>query len=67
METFIRKALGLRAHRVVKIQEDEAARNLVVHLVVWVGRDRDAATMKRFFAWLGPRRARAIHTVCCDM
>jgi hypothetical protein len=32
--------------------------------VVWVGRDRDAATMERFFAWLGPRRARAIHTVC---
>ena len=32
METFIRKALGLRAHRVVKIEEDEAARNLVVHL-----------------------------------
>jgi len=35
--------------------------------VVWVGRDRTAATMERFFAWLGPRRARAIHTVCCDM
>jgi transposase len=35
--------------------------------VVWVGRDRDAATMERFFSWLGPRRARAIHTVCCDM
>jgi transposase len=35
--------------------------------VVWVGRDRDATTMERFFAWLGPRRARAIHTVCCDM
>jgi transposase len=35
--------------------------------VVWVGRDRDSATMERFFTWLGPRRARAIHTVCCDM
>lgn len=35
--------------------------------VVWVGRDRTTATMERFFAWLGPRRARAIHTVCCDM
>ena len=31
-ETFITKAHGLRAHRVVKIEEDEAARNLVVHL-----------------------------------
>jgi transposase len=35
--------------------------------VVWVGRDRSATTMARFFGWLGPRRARAIHTVCCDM
>ena len=35
--------------------------------VVWVGRDRTTATMARFFAWLGPWRARAIHTVCCDM
>jgi transposase len=35
--------------------------------VVWVGRDRTTATMKRFFGWLGPRRARSIHTVCCDM
>jgi transposase len=35
--------------------------------VVWVGRDRTAATMARFFAWLGRRRARSIHTVCCDM
>jgi transposase len=35
--------------------------------VVWVGRDRDTATMERFFTWLGPRRARVIHTVCCDM
>jgi transposase len=35
--------------------------------VVWVGRDRNAGTMQRFFAWLGPRRARSIHTVCCDL
>jgi transposase len=35
--------------------------------VVWVGRDRTTETMERFFTWLGPRRARAIHTVCCDM
>jgi transposase len=35
--------------------------------VVWVGRDRDATTMERFFAWLGPRRAATIRTVCCDM
>lgn len=35
--------------------------------VVWVGRDRTRATMERFFRWLGPRRARAIHTACSDM
>lgn len=32
MEAFIRKALGLKAHRVVTIEEDEAAGKLVVHL-----------------------------------
>jgi transposase len=35
--------------------------------VVWVGKDRDEATVQRFFAWLGTRRARAIRVVCCDM
>jgi transposase len=35
--------------------------------VVWVGRDRTYATMERFFHWLGPQRARTIHTVCSDM
>jgi len=35
--------------------------------VVWAGRDRTRATMERFFRWLGPRRRRAIHTVCSDM
>jgi transposase len=35
--------------------------------VVWVGRDRTRATVAAFFRWLGPRRARAIHTVCSDM
>ena len=35
--------------------------------VVWVGKDRDEGTLQRFFAWLGPRCARAIRVVCCDM
>src|SRR4029453_1668867 len=35
--------------------------------VIWGGRDPKTATMQRFFTWLGPQRARAIHTVCCDM
>lgn len=35
--------------------------------VVWIGRDRTATTMERFFTWLGPHRARSIHTVCSDM
>jgi transposase len=32
METFIRKTLRLKAHRVVKIEEDEAAGELTVYL-----------------------------------
>ncbi|MBZ5637442.1 MAG: ISL3 family transposase [Acidobacteriia bacterium] len=35
--------------------------------LVWIGENRDADTMKRFFEWLGPRRARSIVIVCCDM
>jgi transposase len=35
--------------------------------LVWVGRDRDRETMEAFFAWLGPRKARSIRVVCCDM
>ena len=32
METFIRKGLRLKAHRVVTIEEDDAAAELVIHL-----------------------------------
>ncbi len=35
--------------------------------VLWIGKDRDEATLDRFFAWLGQPRARAIQVVCCDM
>lgn len=35
--------------------------------LVWAGENRDADTMRRFFAWLGPRKARSIVIVCCDM
>jgi len=35
--------------------------------LVWIGEDRDTATMERFFKWLGPRRGRSIQVVCCDM
>lgn len=35
--------------------------------LVWIGENRDTATMERFLAWLGPRRARAVRAVCCDM
>lgn len=35
--------------------------------LVWAGENRDAETMKRFFAWLGARRARSVVLVCCDM
>jgi len=35
--------------------------------LVWIGENRDAETMKKFFEWLGARRAHAILIVCCDM
>lgn len=35
--------------------------------LVWIGENRDADTMQRFFTWLGSRKARSIVIVCCDM
>jgi transposase len=35
--------------------------------VIWIGKDRDEGTLQRFFAGLGPRCARAIRVVCCDL
>jgi transposase len=35
--------------------------------LVWIGENRDAETMRRFFNWLGRRRAHSIVIVCCDM
>jgi hypothetical protein len=32
METFIRRALELKVHRVVRVEADEAERELVVHI-----------------------------------
>ena len=32
LETYIRKALGLKAHRVVRVDHDETAREVVVHI-----------------------------------
>lgn len=32
--------------------------------LVWAGENRDAPTMAQFFAWLGPRRKRALQLVC---
>jgi transposase len=41
--------------------------DLVRRQLIWIGENRDAATMERFFHWLGSRRARSIRVVCCDM
>jgi len=37
------------------------------HVLLWVGQDRTAETLNAFFAELGRRRCRTIHTVCMDM
>lgn len=41
--------------------------DLIRRRLVWIGENRDAVTMDRFFEWLGKRRARSIRVVCCDM
>jgi len=64
-----------KALRIIGIDEVSRAKgqryltlvyDLVRRRVVWIGEDRDAATMERFFEWLGKRRARSIWVVCCD-
>jgi transposase len=51
-----------KGHRYLTLVYDLVRRQLV-----WVGEGRDATTMEKFFAWLGPRRGRATQVVCCDM
>ncbi len=51
-----------KGHRYLTLVYDLERRQLV-----WAGENRDADTMRSFFAWLGPRRGRSIRTVCCDM
>jgi len=35
LSTFIRKALGLKAHRVVRVEEDDASPAVIIHLDRW--------------------------------
>jgi transposase len=51
-----------KGHRYLTLVYDLVRRRLV-----WVGENRDTATMQQFFQWLGRRRARSIQVVCCDM
>jgi len=51
-----------KGHRYLTLVYDLLRRRLV-----WVGENREAKTMERFFAWLGPRRVRSIQVACCDM
>jgi transposase len=38
-----------------------------VRRLLWVGQDRRAKTLLRFFRWLGPERSAGLHFVCTDM
>jgi transposase len=51
-----------KGHRYLTLVYDLIRRRLV-----WIGEDRETRTMEKFFEWLGPRRARSIRVVCCDM
>ena len=35
--------------------------------LLWIGRDRRAETLDRFFDWFGPARSAALYFVCSDM
>jgi len=51
-----------RGHRYLTLVYD-----LERHRLIWIGEDRKKETLDAFFRWLNPRRARSIHSVCCDM
>ncbi|MFQ6084608.1 MAG: ISL3 family transposase, partial [Candidatus Aminicenantia bacterium] len=41
--------------------------DLKIEGVIWVGKDRDKHTLKRFFKFFGKRRSKRIEVVCCDI
>lgn len=51
-----------KGHRYLTVVYDLERRELV-----WVGEDRGAETLAKFFTALGPRRCRTIRAVCLDM
>jgi transposase len=68
-----RKWKPLRAIGIDEVSRSKGQRYLTLvydlerRRLVWIGENRDAETMRRFFAWLGPRKARSVVIVCCDM
>jgi len=38
-----------------------------VRRLLWVGQDRKAKTLLRFFRWFGPERSARLHFICTDM
>ena len=51
-----------RGHRYLTLVYD-----LERHRLIWIGKDRRKETLDAFFHWLNRRRARSIHSVCCDV
>lgn len=51
-----------KGHRYLTLVTDIAHRR-----VLWVGRGRDRAVLRRFFRWFGPRRTRHLKAVVIDM
>jgi len=35
--------------------------------LLWIGKDREAETLKGFFEWFGPKRIKSLMAICCDM
>ena len=51
-----------KGHRYLTIVTD-----LESHRVIWVGRNRDRATLRKFFSWFGQKRSRRLRCVVIDM
>lgn len=35
--------------------------------LLWIGKERKAKTLLRFFRWLGPKKSRSLEAICSDM
>lgn len=68
-----RRLTGIRRIGLDEVSEKTHHRYLTLatdlnrHRVIWVGKGRDKATVRRFFRWLGPERTKQLRVAVIDM